>query len=114
MLGDVRNVLITVILECGKNRVRRCLAETAEGVFLNVVAELFELIDVFECALAACNLVEDLKQALRADTARGALAAGFIDRELKEELAISTMQVVSSITMSPPEPIMEPMAMRLS
>ena len=60
MLGDVRNVLITVILECGKNRVRRCLAETAEGVFLNVVAELFELIDVFECALAACYLVENL------------------------------------------------------
>ena len=47
MLGDVRNVLITVILECGKNRVRRCLAETAGRILFHVVAELFQLIQIF-------------------------------------------------------------------
>ncbi len=32
----------------------------------------------------------------------------------RKNLAMSTIQVVSSMTISPPEPIMEPMAIRLS
>jgi hypothetical protein len=49
-----------------------------------------------------------------ADTAGGALAAGLVDGEVDVELGDVGIQSSSSMTIIPPEPMMEPMATRFS
>ena len=73
---NVGNVLVSEVTERGQNRVRSRLAKAAQRVVLDVVAEFFHLIEVFQRALTFGDLVEHFVQALRTDPARRALAAG--------------------------------------
>ena len=86
------------------------------AVALMALAQLFQLSQMSPSSpRPSTMLFEDFQHALGADAARRALAAGLIHGKIEEETcAISTMQVSSSMTIMPPEPIMEPMAVRLS
>ena len=80
------NVLVAEEAECREDRVRCSLTEAAEGVCLDVLAELLEAVEVFQFAVAAGDLVKDLIETLGTDPARCALTAGFVHGELQEEL----------------------------
>ena len=85
LFDDVCFVLVAEILERRQDRVRRRLTERAHCVRLDVVAELFHLIEILERAVAGRDLVEHFEKASRTDTARRALAAALVDREVEEE-----------------------------
>ena len=115
LVHDVRHILVAEVAQGGQHRVGRRLAQAAQGVVLDVVAQLFQLVQILHGALALGDLVQHLQQTLGADAAGGALAAGLSSTvNSRKNLAMSTMQVSSSMTIRPPEPIMEPMAIRLS
>ena len=80
------NVLVTEVTESRKDRVRCRLSESALAVCLDEVCKLFDPVEVLKLAVAARDLLKELKQTACADTARCALSAGLVDRELQEEL----------------------------
>ena len=82
---DVCFILVTEILQRGQNRVRSRLTECAHRVCLDVLAELFHLVEIFKRAVAGRDLVEHLEKASRTDAARRALAAALVDRKVEEE-----------------------------
>ncbi len=86
LINVMSYVLIAEEAESGKNGVRSCLTETAERCALYVVCKLLKLIEVFELAVALCDLIEDLEHTNCTDTAGCALTAGLVYSELKEEL----------------------------
>ena len=87
LVYNVSDVLLAEELECCKNRVGSSLTETAEGVSLDIVAELLELVYILESSVTAGDLVKKLKETLGSNAAGSALAAGFVNGELKEELS---------------------------
>ena len=85
LVADVRLELVAEVADGGEHRVGRGLAEAAERAILDGVAELLELLDIALLAPAVNDSVEDLEQALVADTAGNALAAALLGREVEEE-----------------------------
>ena len=84
-------------------------------VSLTTRASSSKQVELGQRALAAGDVLEDLVHALGALAAGEALAAGFRPcRKFMKYLATSTMQVFSSMTIMPPEPMIEPAAARLS
>ena len=83
---DMCLVLVTEEMKGGQYRVGSGLAQTTQGVGLYVVAEFFQLIKVLHLGSALGNLLQDFQHTLCPDTACGTLAAGFLNRELQEEL----------------------------
>ena len=77
----MRDIFFAEELERCQHGVRGRLAQAAEGILLDVVSKLFELINILKRTLAGGDLFENLHHALGADPAGGALAAGFVDRE---------------------------------
>ena len=73
-------------MQGGEHRVRRRLAQSAERIFFQIIAELFQTVDVLQGAVAAGDLIEDFQQAARTNAARGTLSTGFIHGEFQEEL----------------------------
>ena len=82
-MGDV---LIAEETDGGQDRVRSRLTKAAECVLLDVIGELFELVDVFQGAFAFGDAVEDLEHSSGTDTAGRTFTAGLVDGELQEEL----------------------------
>ena len=86
LVHDVCDVLIPEVGDCGVDRVRRGLTQGAEGVRLDRVGQLLELVQVLHGSLAFGDAGEDLKHALGSDAARCALSAGLVADELHVEL----------------------------
>ena len=84
-LFDVCFVLVTEVTQGGQNRVRSCLAETAGRILFHVVAELFQLIQIFHGSGALGDLGEDLQHTFGADAAWSTFTAGFFYSEFQEE-----------------------------
>ena len=80
------DILVTEEFESRKNGVGSSLAEAAERILLDVVSQLLKSVDILEGTLAVGDLLKQLHHALGADTAGGALTAGFVDGEVQEEL----------------------------
>ena len=68
-------ILVIKMVECGKDRVRRCLSESAEGSVLYHLAQSGKCLEVLFGTLAVSYLVQGLQKTLVADTARGTFAA---------------------------------------
>ena len=85
LVVDVRLVFMAELLNGGKHRVGRGLAQAAQGRGLDVLRQVFQPLDIAVLALAFANAVEDFQHAARADAAGGALAAAFIHGEIQEE-----------------------------
>ena len=84
------------------------IAERADGAAHDVVENAVEHVQVFRTALAVLDAMHDLVQPRGAFAAGRALAAGFLVVEEGETLQALTMQVVSSMTMTAPEPSIDP------
>ena len=63
------NVLIAEELKSSKHGVGSCLTETAEGILLDVVAELLESVDILERSLTVGDLLKELEKSSCTDTA---------------------------------------------
>ena len=87
LVNNVSYILIAEELESSENGVGSSLSKTAERVSLDVVAKLFESVNIFESALAISDFVKNLKQSSGTYTAGSALAAGLVYGELEEELS---------------------------
>ena len=89
--------------------VGRRLAKAAQEAVLDRRGQLLERLDVLHLALARADAGQDLQHALGADRGRGrtcrTIRPGVKSRKKR---AKSTMQVVSSMTIRPPEPMMAP------
>ena len=86
LVHDVGHVLVVEVVDGREHGVGRCLAETAESGILDDLAEVLEIVQILHRTLALGDLVENLLQALVADTAGGALSAGLVHGELEVEL----------------------------
>ena len=78
-------VFVAEEMQGGEHRIRSCLSQAAERVGLNVIAQLFQLIDILHCGLSLSNLCEDFQHTFRADTAGRTLSAGLLHRKFQEE-----------------------------
>ena len=87
LVYNVSDILVAEEVEGSKNGVGSSLSKTAERVSLDVVAEIFESVNVLESAVTVSDLVEKLKKTLGTYTAGSTLTAGLINGELKEELS---------------------------
>ena len=81
----MRFIFISEITQCGQDGVRSCLAQAAKGGILDLMAELFHLIEHFHGAVAVGDLGQHFQQTLGADTAGRTLAAGFVTDEFHIE-----------------------------
>ena len=99
----------------GEHGVGGAAAELAERALDDVFGELLEPVEVVQRAFAGRDALEDLEHALRCRRGR-ARTCRTTPRavNVRKNLAKSTMQVESSTTTMPPEPIIEPQAERLS
>ena len=79
-------IFVTEVAQGGQHWVGRGLSQAAQGVILNIVAQLFHLIDIFHGAGAGGDLIQHFQQALGAHAAGSTLTAGFVNSELQEEL----------------------------
>ena len=75
LINNVSDIFVTEEIKGSKNGVGSSLTETAEGVLLNVVTKLFELVYILESAVALSNLVEHFKKSSGTDTAGSTLTA---------------------------------------
>ena len=83
---DVLEVFVHEVLESGLHRVCSRLAEAAQRCLAHRVGDRLELLNVVFDTAAFGNLVEVVKKLPATDTARRALTAGLIDREVEVEL----------------------------
>ena len=113
LVHDVGHVLVVEVVDGREHGVGGCLAETAESGILDDLAEVLEVVQILHRTLALGNLVENLLETLVADTAGSALSAGLVHGELEVELGHGHHAVVL-VHDEPPEPIIEPAAVRLS
>ena len=86
LVYNVSNIFVAEEVESGENGVGSRLTECAERSGLDVLAELFELGDVFESAVAVSDLFEGFEKTHGTDTAGYTLTTGFVNGEFKEEL----------------------------
>ena len=82
LFGNVSDIFVTEELEGRENRVGSSLTETAEGVCLDVVAELFESVEIFQSAFTHGDLVEDFEKSLGTD------AEGFFNSLFLKEVKL--------------------------
>ena len=75
LVHDVGHIFVIEVVESGKHRIGRSLAETAEGRILDYLAEILEVIQILHRTLALGNLFKYLLQTFVAYTARSALSA---------------------------------------
>ena len=87
LVNDVSEVLVTEVSKSRVYRVGCCLAQSAEGVSLDCLAQFFELIKILHCALTLSDSCEDLEHSLCTDTARCALTAGLVADKFHIELS---------------------------
>ena len=107
-VDDVGEVLVAEVAQGAEDRVRGALAEAAQARPLDHVGEPLHLGEVVHRRLAAGDPVEQHPQLRGADPAGNALAARLLAQKSMKNLATSTMQDVSSMTIIPPEPMNEP------
>ncbi len=115
LIHDMRDVLVPEEFEGGEYGIRSGLAQSAKGIRLDIMAQLLQLVDILQRAVALGDLVEASRADAWCPPGRGVnLQQDSSTVNSRKNLAISTMQVSSSMTIRPPEPIMQPMAIRLS
>jgi len=85
LVHNVSDIFVTEEFQCGKYGVGGCLTESAERSGFDVIAEFFELVDVFECTVAVCDLFECFEKTNGTYTAGNAFTAGFVNGKFKEE-----------------------------
>jgi hypothetical protein len=80
------NIFIPEITQGGKHRIGRSLSQATQGIFLDVISQFLQLIQVFQRSLALGDLIQDLIHTSCSDTAGRTFSAGFIHSELQEKL----------------------------
>jgi len=86
LVNDMSYILIAEVTDGGKNGVGSSLTKAAQSVFLDICSQLFQLVQIFQSALALSDAVKDLIHTTGTDTAGSTLTAGLINGELEEEL----------------------------
>ena len=76
-------IFITEVFKCRKYGVGSCLSETAEGVFFDIVAKFFHLVEVFESTVTGSDLVEEFEKTFVTDTAGSTFTAAFVNGECR-------------------------------
>ena len=79
-------VFVTEEPQGGKHRVGSRLSKSAEGIVLNVIAELLQFVQIFHGSLTLGDLGQDLQHTSGTDAAGSTFAAGLLHRKLQEEL----------------------------
>lgn len=105
-------VFAAKISERGENGIWGCLTESAERAVFYLSTQLFEQLDISVSAAALAYPLKSFPEAHSADATGNALSARLVRCEIEKEFAMRTMQVLSSITTIPPEPIIAPVAER--
>ena len=82
--------------------------QPAQGRVLDDAAELDQLLDVARLALAVANAGDDLEHRLVPTRHGGHLPQDSSWQKSRKNRATSTMQVSSSMTIMPPEPMIAP------
>ena len=82
LVVDMILILVTEVTDGGQNGVGSSLAQAAQSAVLNGNAQLFQQLDVAVLALAVDDALQDLTEALGADTAVDTLTAGFLGGEV--------------------------------
>ena len=114
LVNNMCYVLVAEETERRKNGVRRSLSKTAERVCLDVITKIFKAVNILESAVSGCFLSRISRSRLMPTRQGVHLPQDSSTVNSRKNIAISTMQVSSSITIRPPEPIMQPTAVRLS
>src|SRR5215470_13103541 len=84
LVVDVVLELVAEVLDEALHRQRRGVAERADRAAGDVVRDRQQQVEVFVAPLAMLDAVDDAPQPSRAFAARGALAAGFLEVEIRE------------------------------
>jgi len=105
---DVRFVLASEILEGCENRVGRCLSKPAQGRGLNRPAHLFKKGEVFGFSSPSVISVKIWSRCWVPIRQGVHLPHDSFSVKLRKYRAMSTMHESSSMTIIPPEPMMEP------
>jgi hypothetical protein len=95
-------------LYCTQNRIWCSLSQSAKSGRFYIFAQLLQFLDVAFLSLALSDAIQDFKHALGSDSAGGHLPQDSSTVKSRKNLAISTIQLSSSMTIKPPEPIIEP------
>src|SRR3954452_22605724 len=83
---NVVHELVAEMLEEALHRQRRSIAERADGASGDVVGDVVEKREVFHAPLAVLDAVHHAIEPARALAARGALAAGLLEIEVRQAL----------------------------
>jgi len=108
LVRNMGHVLVFEVFKGRDDRIRGRLPQAAQRGFLHGKRNVPDMIDIIDGCLSRGYLVHEIEELTASYAARRAFAAGFIDRKLKVEFGDVTMQSSSSMTIMPPEPIMEP------
>ena len=109
LVVDVRLVLVAEVAQRRQHRVGRGRAERAQRRVFDRVGQLLEQVDGLRRAAALGDVVEQDRAACASPSRHGVhLPHDSSLRKRRKYRATSTMQVCSSITIMPPEPIIEP------
>ena len=73
LVHDMRDVLVPEEFEGGEHRIRGGLAQAAKGIRLDIMAQLLQLVDILQRAVALGDFVELLEQTLGAHPAGGCI-----------------------------------------
>ncbi|OQC09320.1 MAG: hypothetical protein BWX75_01171 [Candidatus Cloacimonetes bacterium ADurb.Bin088] len=77
-------IFVLEIAKSGEHRIGRCLPQSAEAAFDDIVGQFLQAGNVFQFSLSFRDAGENLQHPERADAAEGAFAAGFALGEIQE------------------------------
>ena len=106
---DVSQVLVAEVAQGGEHRVGRALAQAAQAGGPDHAGQAFQAVEVGRRRLALL-MRSSIRYISSVPTRQGTHLPQDSSAKSMKNLATSTMHVVSSMTIMPPEPMMEPAA----
>ena len=82
----MRNIFLSEIPQRGEYGIGSRLSKRAERAGLQMIAQLFQPVQIFHLCLSFCNLFQDFQHTPCSDPAGCAFPAGFVYCELQEKL----------------------------
>ena len=108
LVHNVLDVLVPEVAQRAQHRIGRRLAQPAKAGLLDRVAEFDQQLQVGHGAGAVADARQQGVHLRRAGAAGNALAARLVMQNSMKKRATLTMHEVSSMTIMPPEPMIEP------
>ena len=85
-IHDMRNIFLSEIPQRGEHGIGGRLSQRAERTGFQVIAQLFQPVQIFHLRLPFCNLFQNLQHTPCSDPAGRTFSAGFVYCKLQEKL----------------------------